>query len=619
MIMTIELPSPCPICGKRHKRGSNPYNKCLKEYIKTLKWHEQPANDSIFDHAREDLRDAIEVFQGKEAADKWYSGPTKTEEFFTRTFKQHQLESCRAHAKYRDAHPCKRCENADFNDNDEDYCKVGNYGRDDCPEHVEKPHCTPGLHEAANLDKKSDKNPDTPSPNGPEGTNSTPTIPSGRRVTSTGAFSIQRVDEPAGSKPNGDGNEASTGKIAERVKNCPELNEAGGCDNYDGFPCDEIDDCIIKDPTVPDKDLEMPVYGDGKIIPITEAIKLVKQDAAISRQQEREFRERELQELENTGIDDGKWIDRGSFIDGEVTDVVIPIGVVPDIPVTDAIPEDLIELTNDVTGLVNAIGDGPDLPLIPVKDVVNDITKETVNDLVGKIIPVYDLRGTEHDDGEDHYYYDTDDIPRYPDELKIGSAQIHVDKDGNVSSTITLEDGKVLDYPVGRDLMSIAFHPMGTAVNEGDAPFEHKIKGMQDAVKDDIIKLYEKVDPSLKGKIADVKWDMSIPMDKIPMKPPSGAAHLTVKPGNDVKKGVYYEAIIDENDVVSRRKLTEEEIKEIEKYDDGVYKTAFEVLCNDGKRCPKCDVECESRVKPYTPSLLSRIKHKIGSFFHGSG
>jgi len=50
-------------------------------------------------------------------------------------------DACIAHQKYRDVSLCHRCTKMDFNDNDEDFCTVGNYGRDPCPDHVYKPHC----------------------------------------------------------------------------------------------------------------------------------------------------------------------------------------------------------------------------------------------------------------------------------------------------------------------------------------------------------------------------------------------------------------------------------------------------------------------------------------------
>jgi hypothetical protein len=46
-------------------------------------------------------------------------------------------------------------------------------------------------------------------------------------------------------------------KTAKRVENCQYLYK-GTCNNYDGWDCGDIDDCIIKDPTVSDKDLEIP-------------------------------------------------------------------------------------------------------------------------------------------------------------------------------------------------------------------------------------------------------------------------------------------------------------------------------------------------------------------------
>jgi hypothetical protein len=105
-------------------------------------------------------------------------------------------------------------------------------------------------------------------------------------------------------------------------------------------------------------------------------------------------------------------------------------------------------------------------------------------------------------------------------------------------------------------------------------------------------------------------------MNELGLKPPSGAAHLTVKPGNDIKKGVYYEAVFDKKgNVIEHRQVTDplmlEHLAEIG--NTGEFLTAFEVLCDNGKRCPNCDEDdCETRVKPYAPSLLSRLRHRIG-------
>jgi hypothetical protein len=210
-------------------------------------------------------------------------------------------------------------------------------------------------------------------------------------------------------------------------------------------------------------------------------------------------------------------------ITGDVSEVVIPIGVVPDIPVEDAIPEDLIP-----GDLVRDINEGLIVDLTE-KALAGEIDTATVT-IDMKDIPVYDVRGTEYEkdyNEQDRIFLDGEPVKRPPDKLKVGTAKLTTDKNGNINAEMTIDmDDIAFEIATGREIM-------GAVVDMGEGKYRHDIPVLSPG-----------------GVVSEET------MNELGIKPPSGAKHLTVKPGNDIKP---------------------------------------------------------------QKSLLSRLKHRIGSFFHGSG
>jgi hypothetical protein len=83
--------------------------------------------------------------------------------------------------------------------------------------------------------------------------------------------------------------------------------------------------------------------------------------------------------------------------------------------------------------------------------------EEVFKEQDGKKAPVYDLRGTEYDDGKE-IYMPGEDLPEYPDKLKVGEATLKADKN-ELKAEIALK--KVLEEKTEKIVKSVEGFSIG--------------------------------------------------------------------------------------------------------------------------------------------------------------